>query len=121
VTAVRTTAASLLLTALLLAGLQVGVPVAARVPVALLVFLAAPGLALVGPGRALRPALRWSLVIGLSLSADLLGAVLLLSVHAFSARNVLGVLLVLELLAGCAHLAAGRRRRVAVVPAEELP
>jgi hypothetical protein len=121
VTAVRTTAAALLLTALLLAGLEAGVPVAARVPVALLVFLAAPGLAFVGPARALQPALRWSLVVGLSLSADLLGAVLLLSVHAFSARTFLGVLLAVELLAGCAHLVSGRRRPGAVVPSEELP
>lgn len=122
-TAVRTTAASLatalVLTALLLGGLQLGVPVAVRVPIALLVFLAAPGLALVGAGRALQPALCWSLVIGLSLATDLLGAVLLLSVHAFSARNCLLALLALELLAGCAHLA--RRRTAAVVPAEELP
>lgn len=124
-TAVRTTTslvlASLVLTALLLAGMAAGVPVAARVPVALLVFLAAPGLALVGAGRALQPALRWSLVIGLSLAADLLGAVLLLSVHAFSARNFLAALLLLELLAGCAHLVAGRRRAPAGVPWEELP
>jgi hypothetical protein len=120
VTAVRTTVASLVVTALLLAGLQVGAPVAARVPVALLVFLAAPGLVLVGSGRALQPVLRWSLVIGLSLAADLLGAVLLLSLHAFSARNFLVALLALELVAGLGHLVL-RRRPAVVVPAEELP
>lgn len=107
-TAVRTTLASLVLTALLLAGVETGAPVAARVPVALLVFLLAPGLALVGPGRSLQRALRWSLLVGLSVAADLLGAVLLLSVHQFSARNFLALLLVLELAAGCAHLVARR-------------
>jgi hypothetical protein len=104
VTAVRTTLAPLVLTALLLGGLEIDAPVAA----------------LVGPGRPLQPALRWSLVIGLSLAADLLGAVLLLSLHAFSARNFLVALLALELLAGLGHLLAGRRP-TAVVPAEELP
>ena len=108
-TAARGPVAAVVLTGLLLLGQVLDAPVWARTPVALAVFLAAPGLALVRPAMGLHPTLRWVLVLGLSLAVDLLGAVLLLSLGEFSVRVFLVLLLGLEVLTVLVPLVAGRR------------
>ena len=101
--------AGLAVTALLLVLELADGPVVLRTVLALGTFLLAPGLALVGRAPALDGGLRWSLVLGLSLAVDLLGAELLLSVGAFSITVFLVGLLVLQVLGLAGHLLLSRR------------
>jgi len=101
--------AGLAVTALLLVLELADGPVWLRTVLALGTFLLAPGLALVGRAPALDGGLRWSLVLGLSLAVDLLGAELLLAVGAFSITVFLVGLLALQVLGLGVHLLLSRR------------
>ncbi len=95
-TAPRAAVGALLVTALLFVAETADAPGWLRTPMALVVFLAAPGAALVTAMGPVPAVLRWSLVVGLSVAVGLLAAVFLLAVQAFSIRSFLLLLLALE-------------------------
>ena len=109
--------AGVAVTALLLVLELADGPVWLRTVLALGTFLLAPGLALVGRAPTLDGGLRWSLVIGLSLAVDLLGAELLLSVDAFSISVFLLALLLLEAVGLLVHALLAHRPGPAVAGA----
>ncbi len=107
-------AVGVLMTAVLLVLALVDGPPWLRTPLALIVFLAATGFALTGPGDQLTPALRWTLVLGLSVTADLLYAVLLLVANVLSLPAFVGLLVATQVAALAVHTArAARRARLA--------
>jgi hypothetical protein len=98
----------MLVTAVLLVAVIADGPVWLRTMLAVGTFFLAPGLALVGPPPWSAPVLSWSLVIGLSIAVDLLGAMLLLATSMFSVSLFLVVVLLVEAAGIGCHWALGR-------------
>lgn len=101
-------AIAMVVTAVLLMAEALSAPSWFRLPLALVTFFLAPGLAVIGPALKASPALRWSMIIGFSVAVDLVGAWLLLTLGLISALSFLtGMLVLLVLIVGVRAMWSG--------------
>jgi hypothetical protein len=92
-------------------------PAAARFPLAMLVFLLAPGFAAIGLPRE-NIALLWSLILGISIAVDLLLAEILVVSRDLFVLPFLGVLLLIVALTALGREIYRRHRVGDLVPSE---